>query len=105
MMQNWTPQQLTQALNATTSLQLLDVRESWEYDIAHIENSTLIPLGQIMGRLDELDTSQTYVVICHHGVRSMHACYLLERAGFEVINLMGGIDLWAKTVDPSMPLY
>lgn len=39
MMQNWTPQQLTQALNATTSLQLLDVRESWEYDIAHISKN------------------------------------------------------------------
>ncbi|MBK8452499.1 MAG: sulfurtransferase [Thiofilum sp.] len=104
-MQHCTPQQLAAALKTNTAWQLLDVREAWEYDIAHIENSILIPLGQLMGRLDELEVNQPYVVICHHGVRSMHACYVLERSGFEVINLMGGIDQWAKTIDPSMPLY
>lgn len=104
-MQQWTPRQLAEALNIKADLQLLDVREAWEYDIAHIDNSRLIPLGQLITRLDELDAHQRYVVICHHGVRSMHACYVLERSGFEVINLMGGIDQWAKTVDPTMPLY
>lgn len=104
-MQNCTPQELAEALKSRSELQLLDVREAWEYDIAHIEGSQLIPLGQLLDRSQELDPHQTYVIICHHGIRSMQACYLLARAGFQVINLMGGIDHWAKTVDPSMPLY
>ena len=104
-MQQWTPHQLADALKTNPTWQVLDVREAWEYDIAHIENSILSPLSQLMGRLDELQVSQPYVVVCHHGVRSGHACYVLERSGFEVINLMGGIDQWAKTIDPSMPLY
>ncbi len=57
-------------------------------------------------RLAELDPARPTVVICHHGVRSLHAGAFLERQGFEdVVNLHGGIDGWARSVDPAMAVY
>lgn len=91
--------------NGRQSLQILDVRESWEYDIAHIEGTTLIPLGGLAQKMDKLDRACEILVVCHHGIRSAHACYLLERNGFQTINLAGGIDRWAKEIDLDMPLY
>lgn len=105
-MRHWTPQALADYLkNAQQALQILDVREQWEYDIAHLQGSTLIPLGQLIHKMGALDKSCEWVVVCHHGIRSAHACYYLERNGFEVINLTGGLDRWAKEIDLNMPLY
>lgn len=105
-MRSWTPAELAAYLeNGEQSLQILDVREPWEYDIAHIEGSVLIPLGTLMQKTDNLDHSREWVVVCHHGIRSAHACYFLERNGFQTINLTGGIDRWAKEIDLNMPLY
>lgn len=105
-MRHWTPQDLAGHLkNDPKSLQILDVREQWEYDIARLQGSTLIPLGQLAYRMGELDQSCVWLVVCHHGIRSAHACYYLERNGFDVINLTGGIERWAKEVDLDMPLY
>ena len=85
---------------------LLDVREPWEFEKCHIEGSRLIPLSQLPSRLGELDPERTTVVICHHGVRSFHVARFLEHNGFNrVINLTGGVDAWAKEVDPAMPTY
>ena len=88
--------------------QLLDVREPWEFELCRIEGSRLLPLGQLPARLGELglDRSAPVVAICHHGIRSRHACRLLEHAGFsDVINLSGGVGAWAEQVDPAMPRY
>jgi rhodanese-related sulfurtransferase len=85
---------------------LLDVREPWEYSLCRLEGSLHIPLGQLGTRLEELDPDRPTVVICHHGVRSLHAGVFLERQGFpDVVNLQGGIDGWARTVDPAMAVY
>ena len=85
---------------------LLDVREAWEHQRARIENSTLIPMGEIAVRIAELDAAQDIVIICHHGGRSMQIAGYLERQGFtSVYNLAGGVDAWARTVDPSMQVY
>lgn len=85
---------------------LLDVREPWEFQLGHIRDSVLIPLGQLLHSLETLDNQQETVVICHHGVRSMRAAYVLEHHGFDrVINLRGGVDAWAKEVDPAFPQY
>lgn len=85
---------------------LLDVREQWEWDKCHFENAKLLPMGQIMSNIDSLDKTQETVIICHHGIRSMQVVRYFDSIGFErVINLCGGIDAWAKTIDPSMPLY
>lgn len=104
-MRHWTPTELAVHLNAPQPLQILDVREEWEYDIAHLEGSILIPLGQLMYKMGSLDKTQEWLVVCHHGIRSAHACYYLERNGFQVINLTGGIDRWAKEIDHDMSLY
>jgi rhodanese-related sulfurtransferase len=85
---------------------LLDVREGWEVQTCRIAGSTHIPMGEIPKRAAEVDTAQDVVVICHHGGRSMQVAMYLEKNGFaKVHNLAGGVDSWAKTVDPSMPVY
>ena len=85
---------------------LLDVRLNWEYDICRLENSTLIPMTHLPAELDKLDKDRETVVICHHGIRSRMMARYMESAGFNnVINLSGGMDEWAKTVDSQMPTY
>ena len=85
---------------------LLDVREPWEHDKAHIAGSQLLPMGQIQARVAELDDKREVVAICHHGGRSMQVAVFLEKSGFSrVHNLAGGIDAWSRTVDASVPLY
>ena len=88
------------------SVTLLDVREPWEFALCSLEGSRHIPLGQLPVRARELDPSRPTVVVCHHGVRSVHAGAFLERMGFgDVVNLRGGIDGWAREIDPAMALY
>lgn len=85
---------------------LLDVREPWEFERCHIEGSELLPMSGIPSRFAGLDPQRQTVVICHHGVRSYHVARFLEHNGFtEVFNLTGGVDAWAKEVDPHMPVY
>ncbi len=85
---------------------LLDVRQPWEMDICKIKNSVLIPMSQIPGQLDSLDADHETVVICHHGIRSRSVGRYLEHEGFNnIINLSGGVDQWAKTVDKQMATY
>ena len=106
-MRTCSPQEINELLQTPpdSGLQLLDVRETWEYERVHIEGSTLIPLGELAQRYDELDDTIPVAVICHHGIRSAHACYYLEKLDFDTINISGGIDLWARELDPSMPVY
>lgn len=105
-MKQLAPTELKARLAAGDKLQLLDVREEWEFQTAHIEGSILIPMGQVASRIAELDSAAETMVICHHGGRSMQVAGLLEQLGFpNVINLAGGVDAWARSVDPSMPVY
>lgn len=85
---------------------LLDVREQWEYEKCHLENSQLLPMNQVPGAMNEFDPDQEIVVICHHGIRSRAvAVYLANNDFSRIINLSGGIDAWAKEVDTTMPTY
>ena len=85
---------------------LLDVREPWEYERARIEGARLVPMRELPARVAEIDDDKEVVAICHHGGRSMQVAMFLERQGFRrVHNLMGGIDAWSRTVDPSVPTY
>ena len=85
---------------------ILDVREPWEFRIAHLDNSINIPVSEIHARMNELDAQKETIVVCHHGVRSLAVARLLVQNSFDrVINLSGGLDAWAKDVDPSMPTY
>lgn len=85
---------------------LLDVREPVEHNLVHLPGSTLIPLGELVGRQHELDHTREIVVYCHLGIRSMHAVAFLRHAGVAgARNLRGGIDAWSAEVDPSVPRY
>ena len=86
---------------------LLDVREAWELEKAQLANSRNIPMGDVPTRANqELDPDEHIVVVCHHGVRSLSVTNWLRQQGFEKVQSMrGGIDGWARTVDPKVPLY
>ena len=86
---------------------LLDVREPWEYEAARLEGAKNIPMVDIPIRAPlELDPEEHIVVMCHHGVRSLTVTNWLRQQGFEKSQSMrGGIDGWARTVDPKVPLY
>lgn len=84
---------------------VVDVREPWEWEIAHIEGSRLVPLGELALRLGELDTGAEVVTVCHKGARSLQAQQLLQGAGFRARSLAGGVERWAVEVDPAMPRY
>ena len=85
---------------------LLDVREPYEHQLCHLDGAKLIPLGQLHAKMNELAKSDSIVVYCHTGVRSSLAARLLKDAGYaNVRNLTGGIEAWAKQVDPKMPRY
>jgi adenylyltransferase/sulfurtransferase len=87
------------------TVQRLDVREPWEYGLARIPGAVLIPLGELAGRLGELDPARPVAAYCHHGSRSLHALHLLNGAGFaDIAHLAGGIDAYSR-LDPSVPRY
>ena len=85
---------------------LVDVREPYEYEISRIPGSKLIPLGELLGRLSELDSADEIVLQCKSGARSAKALHLLQEAGFrKLYNLEGGINAWSEQVDPTVPKY
>ena len=85
---------------------LLDVREDYEWDIVHLPEAELIPMGELPARLSELDSTDEYVVMCRTGVRSAQMLALLTNAGItRVKNLKGGIRAWATEIDPELPIY
>jgi molybdopterin/thiamine biosynthesis adenylyltransferase/rhodanese-related sulfurtransferase/molybdopterin converting factor small subunit len=102
-----TATELNSRLNSGEDIQLIDVREPFEYEIAQIPNTKLIPLAQIVGRASEIDPSRTAVVHCKGGVRSAKAIEALKQNGFsgKLINLKGGISAWSDEVDASVPKY
>jgi molybdopterin/thiamine biosynthesis adenylyltransferase/rhodanese-related sulfurtransferase len=98
--------ELAEKLQQGEDIHLLDVREPHELEISRLEGSDLIPLGQLAARLSELDSAEEMVVFCKSGTRSARALELLTSAGFRKIkNLKGGINSWAREVDPSLPIY
>ena len=87
-------------------LQLIDVREPWEWDVARIKGARLIPLETFVAAADTIDHSREIVVYCHHGVRSLAAAYYLADHGFpRVWNLAGGIDRYSVDVDRDVSRY
>jgi molybdopterin/thiamine biosynthesis adenylyltransferase/rhodanese-related sulfurtransferase len=98
--------ELKAKMDTNEALTLIDVRESYEYEMARIEGSRLIPLGELETRIDELPREGTLILQCHSGGRSEHAVRLLQQAGFDnAMNLQGGIDAWSVEIDPGVPRY
>jgi rhodanese-related sulfurtransferase len=95
------------SLLAERKARLIDVREPWEFETAHIEGSELMPMGDVSARAhQELDPDERLVVLCHRGMRSMNVTVWLRNQGFEQAqSLRGGIDAWSAEVDPTVPRY
>ena len=107
-MRQLTVQQLHSMMeeNPLARPRLLDVREPWEFQLARIDGSELMPMRDIPNEVDALDRSHPTVVICHHGTRSLQVVAFLERMGFQNLhNLQGGIDAWSREVDTRVPVY
>src|SRR5271166_5588050 len=102
-----TPEELKSLRDSGNGVTVLDVREPWEYEVAKIAGSKHIAMGDIPARFNqELDPDEHIVVVCHHGVRSMNVTAWLRQQGFEKVqSLQGGIDRWARQIDPSVALY
>jgi rhodanese-related sulfurtransferase len=100
------PRALARKLADGEELVLLDVREPEELALCALPGVMAIPLGELSVRHVELDPERPTVCICHHGIRSASAAAGLARMGFdELYNLTGGVDRWAREVDPTMPRY
>ncbi len=87
---------------------LLDVREPWEFAICHLDGSELLPMRGIPAAVaaGRLPRDREIVVICHHGIRSRQVAMFLELQGYDrIINLQGGVDAWARELDPQLPTY
>lgn len=98
------PGELVKRLSSA-DLQLIDIREPWEWSVAEIESSQQIPMNELPASLDRLDKSRELVVYCHHGVRSSMAAEWLRAQGFRARNLAGGIDRWSREIDPAVRRY
>jgi rhodanese-related sulfurtransferase len=101
------PAELKALLDAGTPVLLVDVRQPEEHVFCALPDSLLIPLGELIGRVEEVQPPEgtRVVVYCHHGVRSLTGAAILARAGIAAASLAGGIDRWSLTVDPAVPRY
>lgn len=100
------PLVVKQWLNEGRKFTFIDVREPHEYQIARIEGTQLVPLGDVPKRLGEFDKNAEIVVHCKSGMRSAKAQKAMQEAGFtNVLNMKGGILAWSDKVDPTIPKY
>jgi adenylyltransferase/sulfurtransferase len=106
-MQEITATELNELLQSGADIQLIDVRQPAEHSFARIPGAKLIPLGEILNRMDEIDQTRETIIHCKMGGRSAQAIQVLERAGFKgnLRNLRGGITAWSNEVDPKVPKY
>jgi adenylyltransferase/sulfurtransferase len=100
--------ELKKRLDRGDPLTVIDVREPYEWDIGNLGGygARLIPLGQLAGRLGEIDPSEEIVLQCRSGARSGRALEFMRERGYDRLwNLKGGILAWSDQVDPSVPKY
>ncbi len=105
MVQQITPRELQGRLAAADPPALLDVREPWEQDIARLPGTLDIPMNEVPARLEELPKDRDIVVMCRSGGRSAKIAEYLDRLGYRVANLAGGILAWVQDVDSSLKRY
>ena len=107
LLEEITAPELNDLIKNQTDVQIIDVREPHEYEIARIPNTKLIPLGEVVNRAGEIDETRTTFVHCKGGVRSAKAIADLKANGFQgrLINLKGGIAAWSDEVDSTVPKY
>ena len=112
-----TTEQVKQKLASGEKFLLLDVREPWEFEKAHVDLAgvagaagkaefKLVPMNDVPGRLHELPQDEPIVVMCHAGVRSLKVTTWLRQQGFDhAQSLRGGIDAWSRQIDSKVPVY
>ncbi len=106
MTEHITVQELKARLDGHDPLVLLDVRDAWEVALCRLDNALHIPMEEIELRAEELSPDGAIIVYCHHGVRSAAVAEYLRGLGLAgAVNLAGGIDEWARAVDPAMRRY
>lgn len=106
MIPEMTPGEFVALRKSGANVVLLDVREGWELDVAKVDGITHIPMGEVAGRIGELDPARQTVVLCRSGRRSMEIAKFLAQNGFRsVANLKGGILAWGQELDPSLATY
>jgi rhodanese-related sulfurtransferase len=93
-MKQFTAKEVEGFLNEGKTLNIVDVREVGEVEIGKIPGAIHIPLGLLEFRMHELDKSKEYIMVCHSGGRSSRAYQFLERHGYHVINMTGGMLSW-----------
>ncbi len=106
-MQEITVSELKALIDAGENIQLIDVRQPDEFAFAKIDGAKLIPLGEIIKRMGEIDETMDTVIHCKMGGRSARAIEFLEHSGYKgsLKNLVGGITAWSNEIDPSVPKY
>ena len=107
MVEEITAIELKERMDVGDDIQLIDVRQPEEFAFAKIEGAKLIPLGELMSRISEIDPTRETVFQCKSGVRSARAVEMLQQMGFQgnMKNLRGGITAWSNEVDPKVPKY
>ena len=99
-------EELKLKLDRQEKITLIDIRETDEYEICHLEKAKLIPLRQLPNHLNEINKNEFTVLYCHHGMRSAEAVLWLSQKGFnKVSSLRGGIDEWAQKIESEMERY
>ena len=114
MIEQLRPQEYINWLQAHASTEpkplLIDVREGWEFESAHIKamgfEMVHWPMQTVPQEISSLDPQRPVAVLCHHGSRSMAVANFLEKQGFQtLINIQGGIHAWSEEIDPQIPQY
>jgi len=103
-----TPRGLKQRLDAGEKIHLVDCREPYEYQLAHIDGCELIPMRSVPANLPHLKgkaEESPVVVYCHHGMRSLQVVNWLREQGVACQSMSGGIDQWSSEIDPAIPRY
>lgn len=104
-----TPAEVRRLLEAGENVRLIDVREPFEYQIAHLEGAALIPVNYVPAQLGALESQAddaTLVIYCHHGIRSLNVTAWLRQQGVaNCMSMAGGIDRWSLEIDPATPRY
>jgi adenylyltransferase/sulfurtransferase len=101
-----TVEELSKRMKSDDAPTIIDVREPFEYQLAHIDGTVLKPLNDLREWVQALDKDKEYIMLCHTGARSAYATMILTQMGFkQVKNLIGGIAEWSARIDPDVPQY
>jgi sulfur-carrier protein adenylyltransferase/sulfurtransferase len=102
-----TVQEMKRALDdPKLGIKVIDIREPFEYDIAHIQNVPLLPMSELQNRFTELDPNTQYYLHCKVGSRSLSALSFLREQGFKYVkSVKGGINAWSDEIDRNVPRY